>query len=107
MTTEFEQYKTLEEEIVCVRQYMHLESARHKGKLSSEFYQDPGVDTDIIIPDMLIYNFVENAIKHGIFHKEEGGNINISVNKTSIGVLIMVADDGVGMSKALICSELD
>lgn len=101
MTNAFEPYKSLEEEVEFVKQYLDIEEYRFNGKLSSEFYIDPSVDTEIIIPKMLIHIFVENAIKHGIFHNKEGGKINISVNKTNIGALIMVTDDGVGMSKAL------
>ncbi len=100
MTNAFEPYKTLAEEIDFVKQYLHIETYRFNEKLSWSFQQDPTIDLGIIVPKMLIHIFVENAIKHGIFHKPEGGKIDISINKSSIGLLIMVADDGVGMSQA-------
>ena len=100
MKNAFEPYKTLAEEIEFVKQYLHIESYRFNGKLSWDFQQDPTVNVDLIVPKMLIHIFVENAIIHGIFHNPEGGKIDISINTSSIGLLIMIADDGVGMSKA-------
>ncbi|MCK5137768.1 MAG: histidine kinase [Bacteroidales bacterium] len=100
MKNAFEPYKILAEEIEFVKQYLHIESYRFNGKLSWNFQQDPTVNVELIVPKMLIHIFVENAIKHGIFHNPEGGKIDISINKSSIGLLIMVTDDGVGMSKA-------
>ncbi len=100
MKNAFEPYKTLAEEIEFVKQYLHIESYRFSGKLSWAFQQDPSVNVELIVPKMLIHIFVENAIKHGIFHNPEGGNIDISINNSSIGLLIMVTDNGVGMSKA-------
>ena len=100
MNNAFEPYKTLGEEIEFVKQYLHIESYRFSGKLSWAFQQDPTVNLELIVPKMLIHIFVENAIKHGIFHNPEGGKIDISINNSSIGLLIMVTDDGIGMSKA-------
>ena len=86
-------YKTLEEEIESVRQYLKNEAFRYDGKLSWECILDPEVDTSVIIPNLLIQTFVENAIRHGIFQNPEGGKVDVSINKSKIGVLIMISDN--------------
>ncbi len=85
---------TLKEEIQSVEQYLQNEEFRYNGKLSWECSLDPGVDTDIVLPHQLILNFVEDAIKHGIFHNPHGGKIDVSIHKSRIGILIMVTDNG-------------
>ena len=49
---------------------------------------------------MLIHIFVENAIKHGIFHMTRSGNIDIKILNNNSHLEILITDDGVGMSKA-------
>ncbi|MEN8202728.1 MAG: histidine kinase [Bacteroidota bacterium] len=100
MINAFEPYKTLGEEIEFVAQYLKIESFRFREKLSWELNIDPEVDKSILIPKMLIHLFAENAIKHGIFHKENGGRLEISIQKISSEIVIIVTDDGVGRSKA-------
>ena len=39
---------------------------------------------------------VENAIKHGITQKEEGGTVTVSSEKKGDSFVVTVADDGVG-----------
>ncbi|MEN8228410.1 MAG: hypothetical protein ABFS38_09675 [Bacteroidota bacterium] len=87
-------YNTLEAEIESVKQFMQNEAFRYDGKLTWECSLDPEVNTSIIIPNLLIHTFVENAIKHGIFYHPSGGKVDISINKSSIGVLIMITDNG-------------
>lgn len=89
---------TLKEEIQSVRQYLQNEEFRYIGKLTWECSLDPEVDTNIILPHQLILNFVEDAIKHGIFHNPQGGKIDVSVHKSRIGILIMVTDNGAKLS---------
>ncbi|MCK5137767.1 MAG: hypothetical protein KAR19_18420 [Bacteroidales bacterium] len=87
-------HNTLKEEIQSVEQYLQNEEFRYNGKLSWECSLDPEVNTNIVVPHQLILTFVEDAIKHGIFHNSYGGKIDVSINKSRIGVLIMVTDNG-------------
>jgi hypothetical protein len=100
MKNAFEPYKTLGEEIDFVEQYLNIESFRLKGKLSWSFEVDPGVDRTVLIPKMLIHIFVENAIKHGIFHKQEGGRLDLSMKQSADVLSILVSDDGIGREQA-------
>ena len=85
---------TLREEITSVYQYLESESLSLNGKLTREFYLDPEVDDQIPVPRNLIMAFVENTVRNGL--KDESGDktLSISVHKSAMGVLIMVADSG-------------
>ena len=50
---------------------------------------------------MLIQVFVENSIKHGIFHKKDKkGSVSIRISKQNDHIQITVEDDGVGRQRA-------
>jgi hypothetical protein len=100
MKNAFEPYKTLAEEIEFVEQYLNIESFRFKGKLSWDLRVDSAVDRTVLIPKMLIHIFVENAIKHGIFHQEEGGSLDLSIRQNANGLDITINDDGIGREQA-------
>ena len=42
---------------------------------------------------------IENAIKHGILPKIEGGTMNLIIKEKEDNILFSVKDDGVGMSE--------
>jgi hypothetical protein len=85
-------------EIEFVDAYLRLEKARMKDKLMWSITLDPELPAGFFIPRMAIQNLVENAVKHGLSPKKEGGFIDISVRKTEHAVLINVKDNGVGKS---------
>lgn len=61
---------------------------------------DPEVDSELEIPRMLIHTFVEKAITHDLIQNQDGGRIEISVNKSNLGILIMVTDNGLNRTEA-------
>jgi len=52
----------------------------------------------IEVPPLSIQPLVENAIKHGLCKRSEGGIVYVSVKKEDGLLVIEVKDDGVGMS---------
>lgn len=100
MKNAFVPHKTLGEEVDFVKQYLKIESFRLQGKLKWNVKMDSGIDRNIPVPKMLIHLFVENAIKHGIFHQENGGSLNLSIKQMPTGVSIDITDDGIGRSQA-------
>tara|TARA_R110002126_G_scaffold72364_1_gene180875 strand:+ start:29698 stop:32619 length:2922 start_codon:yes stop_codon:yes gene_type:complete len=94
---------SLEEEIETITNYLDLEKLRFEEKLNYKIniQEDVYVD-DIYIPTVLIQPYVENALKHGLLHKKENGNlaIDISKNKKQNLLIVMITDDGVGRKKA-------
>lgn len=98
----FQPNKTLGEEIDFVRDYLEVEKSRFEDKLNYEIKVEKGIDLNLKIPKMLIQLFVENAIKHGIFHKKEDGKVIVAVSKLGSVTKIMVEDNGVGRKIAAV-----
>lgn len=86
---------SLAEEIESIEEILKNEVSRYEGKLSWTFTVEKDVDTDVIIPKMLIGIFVENALHQGMILNGDGGRIDISTHNTSLGLLIMVNDYGI------------
>ncbi|RDB06229.1 hypothetical protein DVG78_10400 [Runella aurantiaca] len=93
---------TLTNELETLRLYIDMEAMRFQQKVRYEINVAPDVDTDTIqIPPLLVQPFVENAIWHGLMHKETGGQVIIEVTQPQENVLrIAITDDGVGREKA-------
>lgn len=93
---------TLEKEIETLKLYIEMEIMRFKDKVQYELIVSPEIDQQYIeIPPLLIQPFVENAIWHGLMHKEFGGKVSILVNLTSENMLeIQIIDNGVGREKS-------
>ncbi len=99
MKNAFLPYKTLGEEISFVEEYLEIEEYRFDGKLSWNIEIDSEADLSIPVPKMLIHIFVENAIKHGIYHLNKIGKVGIRVRALKSGIEIMVEDNGVGFKE--------
>ena len=93
---------TLENELETLRLYIEMEAMRFKGKVSYHINIAEGIDTGYIqIPPLLVQPFVENAIWHGLMHKEEGGIVKVEVTQPNENLLhIEISDDGIGREKA-------
>lgn len=52
-----------------------------------------------MLPPLTLQPIVENAVRHGIGPKPEGGILNIIVSRNENSVQILVEDDGVGMDE--------
>jgi sensor histidine kinase YesM len=52
--------------------------------------------TDFLIPSLAIQPLVENAVKHGVGMKEDGGTVTIATEEFENHFEITVSDDGVG-----------
>jgi hypothetical protein len=92
---------SLEEEVETLELYLTLEKLRFKDKLNFKIVVDSQIDAKYEeIPTMLIQPYVENAILHGILHKEEGGEIQVKLSKKEKNIICEVTDNGVGRKKA-------
>lgn len=96
-------YISLAEEIGLIRLYVELEQLRFKGKFDFELHTSGEINLHTaLLPTMLLQPFVENAINHGLFHKEGKGHLKMSVAPSINGGLkIVVEDDGIGRKRAM------
>ena len=86
-------------ELEHVNKYVNLEKLRFGDKINVTF--DIQV-SDFLIPSLSLQMIVENAIKHGITKKYEGGTVKITSYKKDDKIYIIVEDDGVGFDTSKI-----
>ncbi len=97
------EWTSLEQELNILTLYLDIEQTRFNNSFQYWINIEGDVDTEgVKIPPMLIQPYVENAIWHGLMHKESGGNVTISIAQKNDNLLeINVLDDGVGRQKAM------
>ena len=92
---------SLEKEVQFITDYLEVEKIRFKDRLSYCMDIAPEVSMKEKIPSMLLQPLVENALQHGLFHKQGKGHICVEIRKLGAsGLLIRVKDDGIGIKKA-------
>lgn len=96
---------SLKEEISLIKAYLAIEKVRFEERLNVEYDIDD--DIDIIIPCLIVQPMVENAVKHGISRKSEGGKIDVEVKRDKNNVLIVIKDNGAGMDKKTMADIMD
>ena len=92
--------RTLGEELDFVQNYIEIQQGRFKDRIGYSVFVHPEIDKETIIPKSCIQNYVENAVKHGISPKPNGGEINILVEKHMDYLNITITDNGIGREKA-------
>jgi tetratricopeptide (TPR) repeat protein len=94
---------SLENELTLLESYIQLEELRFKGKIGYSISVDKSIAKDnTYLPSMVLQPFVENAIWHGLMHKEKDqkGMINIDIKEEHDRLLCTIEDNGVGREKA-------
>lgn len=87
------QLLNIEDELENIRTYLNIEKARFGKRVNYVYNLKVG---DFMIPPLSVQPLVENAVKHGISMKKNGGTITISTYDDENYIYIKVADDGVG-----------
>ena len=96
-----QEFITIQSEIDLLSHYLDLERLRFSQHFSYQIMLDPQVHSSWLIPSMVIQPHVENAIWHGLMHKEEEGKLDIRFSTTSQGALqVTIEDNGIGRAKA-------
>jgi two-component system, LytTR family, sensor kinase len=92
-------YLPLEQELSIIKAYLEIERLRLGPKLHIEI----DVAADVLaaqIPVLSIQPLVENAVKHGIAPRPDGGLVRIEARRSGSGALeIRVRDTGAGFAK--------
>ncbi len=92
---------TVEQELENIQNYIQIQQYRFQDRFVFRIY--PHVETEVyaacLIPKMTLQPIVENAIFHGMEQKMEKGHIYIHIEATIDRLMIIVADDGVGMDE--------
>jgi sensor histidine kinase YesM len=88
---------TLEEELELCQLYLKMEQLRFVDGFEFEIKADEGTAIDfIMLPPMLLQPLLENAIWHGLLHKEGDRKVSIEIAQTDSEVICKITDNGVG-----------
>ena len=93
-----------EMELDHVKTYLRLEQMRMGEKLNMIYDIQ---EKQFSIPPLMLQPLVENAVKHGIFYKAEGGTVTIRSERKDCSIVISVQDDGVGFEAAAREADFD
>ncbi|WP_319475339.1 histidine kinase [Marispirochaeta aestuarii] len=87
---------SLAEELTILREYLSIQQYRYGDRL--RYSIESSVSTEeIYVPAFTLQPLVENAVKHGIEPREEGGEIFVEVQRRRKRIEIQVRDTGCGM----------
>lgn len=87
---------TLDEELRFVKRYLDIERVRLGERLTVRVDVAPGAER-AIVPNLLLQPLVENALKHSIAVRPEGGRVRIAAERRDATLRIEVEDDGPGL----------
>ncbi|MCR5482019.1 MAG: histidine kinase [Clostridia bacterium] len=80
-------------ELDHIKNYLAIEKVRFDDKLNVTY--DIQVE-DFSVPPLSIQPLVENAVKHGICQKEEGGTVTVASREAASEIVVEIIDDGAG-----------
>lgn len=95
LTKAREETATIGQEIEMIRAYLNIFAVRMEDRLRYRI-EVPDTMRGLPFPPMLLQPLVENAVKHGIEPKIEGGEITIRAQKNGGILRVEVADTGTG-----------
>ncbi|UFH53377.1 histidine kinase [Spirosoma sp. KNUC1025] len=92
---------TLESELEALKLYLTLESLRFDGQFTFSIQVDKELEPAYTeLPPMIIQPYVENAIWHGLMHKEAGGHLSLDWQLEKNSLVCTIEDNGIGRKKA-------
>lgn len=90
---------SLGQELEAVDRYLRVESARLGERLRVERRVEPGLE-DLPLPGLVFQPLVENAVRHAVASRPEGGSISIEARASQGTLSLIVEDDGPGLGPA-------
>ena len=91
--------RDLGRELAVIRPYLEILKVRMEERLSTQIDVPEGLHS-AEFPPMMMQSLVENAIKHGLEPKAEGGSLAIKAEILHGKLAVSVADTGLGFGKA-------
>src|SRR2546423_3376160 len=90
---------TIERELQLVRPYLELMQMRMPDRLEYAMNVDPAA-LNVRCPPTMVLTLVENAVRHGIDPSEEGGRIDIDIERRGERCVVRVTDTGAGLHES-------
>ena len=86
-------------ELAVIRPYLEILKVRMEERLATQIEVPEGLES-AEFPPMMVQTLVENAIKHGLEPKPEGGTLSLKAEVRHGKLAVTVADTGLGFGKA-------
>ncbi len=86
-------------EMAVIRPYLEILKVRMEDRLQTDLQVPEGL-LSAEFPSMMIQSLVENAIKHGLEPKAEGGLLTVKAEIVDGSLAVSVADTGLGFGQA-------
>lgn len=97
---------SLESELESLELYLELEALRLENRFDYKITLPADLDVFALkVPPLIIQPYAENAIWHGLTHKEEKGHLEINVCEENGYLFFRITDDGVGRNKSSMISN--
>lgn len=94
----------LSQEIDTLVRYIEIENIRFRNSFEFELSIDDRIDTEFFkIPPMVLQPFIENAIWHGLLHKEGDGRLILRFQyRSDEHIVCEIEDNGIGRKRSKI-----
>jgi LytS/YehU family sensor histidine kinase len=86
-----------EQEVKLLNLYLSLEKLRFKKDFEYELITDNVAD--ILLPPLLVQPFIENALVHGLLHKDGAKRLKVSFTFDE-SLICIIEDNGIGRDQA-------
>lgn len=88
---------SLEEELQLIESYLDIEAQRFDENFHYHIQRDhPHELSHVRIPTMIVQPFVENAVKHGLLHKDGFRKLEIRTSSENNCLILTIRDNGIG-----------
>jgi tetratricopeptide (TPR) repeat protein len=92
---------SLESELESLGLYLEMEALRFNYHFAYKISVPKDLDVEMLkVPPLILQPYVENAIWHGLMHKEEKGQLDIEVSEEGDHLYFKITDNGIGRKKA-------
>ncbi|MNU41017.1 Sensor histidine kinase YpdA [compost metagenome] len=89
-------------ELDHLQKYLSLEYQRFSSQFEYHINVADDIEPhDIMIPNMLLQPFLENAIWHGLRYKTDKGQLWLNIRQAGNMIYMTVTDDGIGIEQSL------
>jgi len=90
-----DQLVTLRREVAFIQDYLAIEQVRFQERLQVEIQIPPAL-MDVRLPSFILQPLVENALKHGLADRPQGGTLSLRARSDSGNLVLEIQDDGQG-----------
>lgn len=91
---------SIDKEIEILELYLELESLRFNSDFTFSIDKSKLMNVGYTIPAMLLQPYVENAIKHGLLHKDGAKHLSIVFQEHNGKLQCIIQDNGIGRVKS-------